>query len=349
METDCTARLNIKKKRSNLIYWGVCPDTGELLSIKDVQRGLACNCVCAACGERLEAKKGEVNTHHFAHEHNNDCYYGAEIAVYRALYEKLNKKKQFYIPQAILNFNSRKTPEVIGQAQNIELTEVEFRYDLASYPPELLCYKGNHCFRLILDFEAYYNDTDCERFKEDGKQRGISVLKTDVVDLAHTMTDAEIDNLMDCQAEKTWIYSQAVETYDAKYKETAVKIEKWEDRYLCPAQKAKYHNVFSVVKAQCFGCQYCYDIRAEEFCLAKSYINHAADFRKKEAELKEAFVSENNIQTIKKISEYQCPRCKAPLVRRIGRNGVFAGCSNYPNCRGSRNVEPVSEQVIIEK
>lgn len=348
METDCTARLNIKKKKSNLIYWGVCPDTGELLSIEEVERGLACNCVCAACNERLVAKKGEENTHHFAHEHNNDCYYGAEIAIYRALYDKLNKKKQFYIPEAILKFNSGKKPETVGRAQNIELISVEFRYDLGTYPPELLCYKDNRCFRLVLNFESYFNETDYMRLEEHGKQKGISVMKIDVDNLAHTMTDVEISNLMDCQDGKAWIYSQTVELYDTKYKNKAVKIEKWEGRYLCPAQKAKYHNVFSVVKAHCLNCQYCYDIRAEEFCLAKSCINHVADFRKSEAELQETFNSENEIQPIKKISEFQCPKCNAPLVKRKGPKGVFAGCSNYPKCRGSRNVEPISEQVIIE-
>ena len=35
---------------------------------------------------------------------------------------------------------------------------------------------------------------------------------------------------------------------------------------------------------------------------------------------------------------YKCPRCKAGvMVKRNGKNGVFWGCSNYPNCRMTFN------------
>ena len=63
--------VSIKKKKSNQpIYFGVDPTTGEVLSIDKVERGLACGCVCPACGTRLEARKGEIVRHHFAHETN---------------------------------------------------------------------------------------------------------------------------------------------------------------------------------------------------------------------------------------------------------------------------------------
>ncbi len=40
----------------------------------------------------------------------------------------------------------------------------------------------------------------------------------------------------------------------------------------------------------------------------------------------------------------QCPRCHAPMVLRTGQSGLrkgqkFWGCSNYPACRCTRNVE----------
>ena len=33
-----------------------------------------------------------------------------------------------------------------------------------------------------------------------------------------------------------------------------------------------------------------------------------------------------------------CPRCGRRLVRRKGKNGMFMGCSNYPNCNFSDNI-----------
>lgn len=32
-----------------------------------------------------------------------------------------------------------------------------------------------------------------------------------------------------------------------------------------------------------------------------------------------------------------CPKCGSPMVLREGRFGSFYGCSNYPDCRGTRN------------
>lgn len=33
-----------------------------------------------------------------------------------------------------------------------------------------------------------------------------------------------------------------------------------------------------------------------------------------------------------------CPDCGGPMVPRSSAHGKFWGCSNYPNCRGTRNV-----------
>lgn len=33
-----------------------------------------------------------------------------------------------------------------------------------------------------------------------------------------------------------------------------------------------------------------------------------------------------------------CPKCKNELVVRTGKNGQFLGCSNYPNCKYTKNI-----------
>ncbi len=37
--------------------------------------------------------------------------------------------------------------------------------------------------------------------------------------------------------------------------------------------------------------------------------------------------------------EEDCPRCSLKLVKRLGRNGLFIGCSGFPECRYTRNLE----------
>lgn len=34
-----------------------------------------------------------------------------------------------------------------------------------------------------------------------------------------------------------------------------------------------------------------------------------------------------------------CPKCGSPMVERTGKNGRFYGCSRYPACKGTRNIE----------
>ena len=46
---------------------------GCLVSIEDVESGIACGCKCPACNENLVAKKGKIKIHHFAHSSTTNC------------------------------------------------------------------------------------------------------------------------------------------------------------------------------------------------------------------------------------------------------------------------------------
>jgi DNA topoisomerase-1 len=43
------------------------------------------------------------------------------------------------------------------------------------------------------------------------------------------------------------------------------------------------------------------------------------------------------------ILDEKCPECGNDLTKRWGRNGVFIGCSNYPECKYTRNIVPEGE------
>lgn len=44
--------------------------SNRFVHISEVERGLACDCQCVACGEAVVARLGEVRGHHFAHSSN---------------------------------------------------------------------------------------------------------------------------------------------------------------------------------------------------------------------------------------------------------------------------------------
>lgn len=55
-----------------------------LVHVKEVERGLACQCRCVVCGEPLIARQGEVRHHHFAHASNREpCESNHESLLHR--------------------------------------------------------------------------------------------------------------------------------------------------------------------------------------------------------------------------------------------------------------------------
>jgi hypothetical protein len=44
--------------------------SNRFVHVREVKRGLACDCCCAVCGEQVIARQGDVREHHFAHSSN---------------------------------------------------------------------------------------------------------------------------------------------------------------------------------------------------------------------------------------------------------------------------------------
>lgn len=89
---------NIKKRSASHIYFGVNKLTGELKHISEVPSGQKCNCICAACLQPFEARKGTRRRHHFAHVSNYECMYASEVAIYKAFAEALKRSGFLTLP-----------------------------------------------------------------------------------------------------------------------------------------------------------------------------------------------------------------------------------------------------------
>lgn len=71
---------------------------GRVRSVDEVDRGLSCECVCPACGERVLARQGEVREWHFAHASGADCAAGAESALHLAAKQVLLESGGMVLP-----------------------------------------------------------------------------------------------------------------------------------------------------------------------------------------------------------------------------------------------------------
>lgn len=72
---------------------------GELVSVEEVDRGLACNCTCPGCGNPLEAHKGDIRLPYFSHYRGAECGVGYETALHLLAKEVLSETKRLLLPK----------------------------------------------------------------------------------------------------------------------------------------------------------------------------------------------------------------------------------------------------------
>ena len=71
---------------------------GNLVHIDDVEKGLACDCLCPHCKGRLIAKKGEKRAKHFAHYKVADCNHGTETALHLMAKNIIGQTRKVFVP-----------------------------------------------------------------------------------------------------------------------------------------------------------------------------------------------------------------------------------------------------------
>ena len=106
---------------------------GKMVSIEDVERGLECGCVCPKCGQRLEARKGEIRQKHFAHlgekAGNQPCHGYYMTALHRLAEQIIEDKKSVTFPA----YKSK--PRRIAHFHTVER---ELRNDLSNLQPDIV-------------------------------------------------------------------------------------------------------------------------------------------------------------------------------------------------------------------
>jgi hypothetical protein len=75
---------------------------GRPVSVEDVARGLACGCICPCCSHRLEAHKGELKSHYFAHDDGGECSHAYQTALHILAKDVLAESKRLVLPPLLL-------------------------------------------------------------------------------------------------------------------------------------------------------------------------------------------------------------------------------------------------------
>ena len=188
---------------SHLVTYGIDKGTGELRDIKNVSRGLACNCVCPRCGCDLEAHKGNVRRHHFKHSSLEECKGAFESQLHLLSKAIIEEHKTLMLPQYVglyCGFPQKQQffSEVIKESAQEDLK------------PDCLCkYLDKQGNERTLWVEILYSHAVDEEKARKIKERHIACVEIDVSQL---FKDAQVidkdiltDFLINRSDERKWI------------------------------------------------------------------------------------------------------------------------------------------------
>ena len=136
-----TTVYEVKNESSIELVYGL--KAGQLVSINEVEQGLACDCVCPGCGASLIARKGNQRAHHFAHYNANECSYGPESALHFRAKNVFQTESYLLLPLLVIpDSETKNTPcdshlfDVI-ESEVTELAQVEIEKHLGSFKPDI--------------------------------------------------------------------------------------------------------------------------------------------------------------------------------------------------------------------
>ena len=289
--------------QSNLIY---AIKEGSIVSISDVESGLKCGCICPACGKPLIARKGAKRQHHFAHHSGENCAYGYETSLHLAAKDILSKAKKMTIPPVFVHFpNSNKGDEIIYDAKEIEIENIELEKTLGNIIPDVVVYAGGKRFFVEIYVTHCVDDEKLEKIRK----ANISTIEIDLSKKTKLISIEELtDILLSKSPEKYWKYNRLSGIYYRKFISVAEEKEISSHGLAlhvdnCPIKarlwKGKpYANYID----DCSYCKYCIS-GSPLLCSGKARIATVADFSIPEEER----IQKSDIELQKEKEVYQAP------------------------------------------
>lgn len=273
---------NIKKRSASHIYFGVNKLTGELKHISEVPSGQKCNCICAACLQPFEARKGTRRRHHFAHVSNYECMYASEVAIYKAFAEALKQSGFLTLSPVMLRFPAWHDPELLQEARRLKIDSVAFECEPLSYPPLLRVTMQGTPLRILLDFDRYYDDDDRVELAEEAKAEDYSLLLISMpkIEQDTEFTPDRLQSALQDNDRTEWVFSRLEEQWKQKYYAVAVSPPEHGTGNLCPISFGKYKGKYS---ARWIDCAHCHFNVAQPpccLCVAGAGIQKKEDFKR---------------------------------------------------------------------
>lgn len=238
--------------------FGLQGDT--LKHISEVERGLACDCVCPACKSPLLAKKGDLKTHHFAHHKSDTCEHAVETALHIAAKEVLMSEKHILLPEVKVTFASYKKEWVIFPEQDIQFDDVRLEHRLDNIVPDVMIYTSGRPLMIEVAVTHFVDQEKWQRIKK----LGISTLEISLDKFARNPTFDELKlEVVESVALKKWLFNARAQMILGQARRLADRkttISRGMATHVdeCPINARVWHGKsYANVLDDCLYCEYC--------------------------------------------------------------------------------------------
>lgn len=325
-----------------------------LVSVNQVEKGLACNCICPSCKSQLVARKGEVREHHFAHYKNNSCATGYQTSLHLLAKELIQEKRRIKIPPVYCDilcidpnepegysFDEReKREEQLLSNVNVTLEKKE-----NGIIPDIIIQYGN--YKLYVEIYVTHK-VDSEKIQI-AKQNNISMMEIDLHKEKRIISKEELSiYLFEDTSNSYWINNKYQNEINkemliekdkfVKEREIAIQKEKQEiekERKLAKIRRQQQvreyftKGICPICLSSPFVKYRTLEGRIVFICASGCDCSYLMTYEyRKILEERYGNTQEYNYQQIM-THRGLCHKCKYDLVVRNDKNGPFISCSNY--------------------
>lgn len=331
----------------------------ELVNISSVESGIACECICPSCGEKLIAKKGKIKVHHFAHQGNGECQYGYQTAIHLAAKEIIARNLQLRLPKleiATEEFDLYASG-IVQEEMNITINSVILERKLDDIIPDILL--NTNIGSIIV--EVFVTHKVDEEKKKKIEKLGIPTIEIDLSEYDY-IEDKDLEQiLLNITDNKRWIYNPKVlEAINdlksvSEYKRI---IPRGYTLHVdgCPIRCREWNGKsYANVIDDCQECDYCIgQTEGSVICAGKKRVASYEDLFISDQKRIELANKKMEKEKQDRLAKGRCLYCSGSLkLRERKRDGEkFWGCSNYPHCRFAIDFEryqPADEMKDVEK
>lgn len=263
-------------------------EDGQTVHISEVARGLACGCVCPACGDKLIARKGDETEHHFAHSGGDDCRYGFTSSLYAAFHRFLSRQGWIMLPPYTRNRSiteGGRGDHVITKRAKVRIDSMELTRKASAGITGIAIYCKSRpmILRIKTDYTAGSNAKKTAQLKAAGLPAAeIDLSREDFID------DEAISVLMTTAPRQFyWLYNaRAEETWEKLLSKCEkLRVEGQDNAiftYGCTIPSMREESIYCYIKTSCSRCPFFFGLYGYEedryvCCSRRQLITEVAD------------------------------------------------------------------------